>query len=247
MGTLPVIFCAIDTPDLAQAKTIAAAMQRVGCGIKLGLEFFCAHGVSGIESIRSAHPDVRLFLDLKFHDIPNTVAGAIRSVMVTAPDYLTLHCSGGIDMMKTAQESIVSEAARLGLKKNPALLGVTVLTSLDNAALEDVGQMTPSEHQVLRLARLVQESGLAGVVCSGLDIAPIRASLGPDFVLMVPGIRLEGAIAHDQKRVMTPIDAMTAGATHLVIGRPITGAPDPGMAAQDILDTLAIAQDKPVL
>lgn len=247
MSTLPVIFCAIDTPDLAKARAIAAAMQSVGCGIKLGLEFFCTHGVTGIESVRNDYPDLPLFLDLKFHDIPNTVAGAVRAVMVTSPDYLTLHCSGGIDMMKAAQDSALSESTRLGLKKTPALLGVTVLTSLDNAALEDVGQMTPSEHQVLRLARLTQESGLAGIVCSGLDIIAIRASLGPDFVLMVPGIRLEGAIAHDQKRVMTPIDAVTAGATHLVIGRPITGADDPAKAAQDILDTLAIAQDKSVL
>lgn len=234
MHAEPLIFCAIDTTDMVQAKSLAGSMQAAGCGIKLGLEFFCAHGVDGVRTLRETYPELPLFLDLKFHDIPNTVAGAIRSVISTAPRYMTLHASGGVDMMTQARDVVMEEAAKLNILP-PSLLAVTVLTSLDDAALEDVGQMSPSGHQVLRLSRLVQQTGLPGVVCSGLDIESLRASLGPDFVLMVPGIRPSGTNAQDQKRVMTPLDALSVGATHLVIGRPITAAPDPKAAALEIL------------
>ena len=236
-GSLPKIFCAIDTPDAAKALELARMMAMAKCGIKLGLEFFCAHGLSGVEKIRTAGPDLALFLDLKFHDIPNTVAGAVRSIMTLEPSYITLHSSGGRDMMLAAQDAAKNEAAKLGVTA-PGLLGVTVLTSFDNTTLEDVGQMTPLEHQVLRLARLTKEAGLCGIVCGGPDIGAIRASLGPDFILMVPGIRPDGSTVQDQKRVMTPAAAMGAGATHLVIGRPITGADSPGQMARDILKDL---------
>lgn len=229
MNHHPKIFCAIDTPDLAHARDLARAMAQIGCGIKLGLEFFCSHGPRGVEDIRNANPDLPLFLDLKLHDIPNTVAGAVKSVMGLRPTYLTLHAGGGIEMMKAANDAADGRIR---------LLPVTVLTSLDDKALHDVGQATPSETQVLRLARLVKNTGLPGVVCSGLDIAPIRHALGNDFILMVPGIRPASSDAGDQKRVMTPAKALRQGATHLVIGRPITGAPDPQEAAQAILEDL---------
>ena len=237
MGDLPVVFCAIDTPDSVRALELARLMARAKCGVKLGLEFFCAHGIEGVGKIRQAEPDLALFLDLKFHDIPNTVAGAVRSVMTLAPQFMTVHASGGCDMMRAAEDAARDEAVKLGLSM-PRMLGVTVLTSLNSAVLEDVGQDHVVEHQVLRLARLTQEAGLAGIVCSGSDASSIRASLGPDFVLMVPGIRPQGSAAGDQKRVMTPADAMRAGATHLVIGRPITRAEDPAAAVAAILGEL---------
>lgn len=235
--SLPIVFCAIDTPDPGAARHLAAAMQAAQCGIKLGLEFFNANGPQGVSAIRRAHPDLPLFLDLKYHDIPNTAAGAVRAIIPLAPAYLTLHASGGAAMMRAAQDAAGEESARLGVPP-PALLGVTVLTSLDDAALDSIGQTRPMERQVLRLAKLVQDSGLAGIVCSGHDIAPVRAGLGRDLALMVPGIRPVGSAAQDQKRVMTPQEALRAGATHLVIGRPITAADDPGAAAAAILANL---------
>lgn len=228
----PVIFCAIDTPDLNAARNLAHAMQAAGCGIKLGLEFFCSHGPSGVAAIRDAYPDLPLFLDLKLHDIPNTVAGALKNVLPLRPRYITLHAAGGMAMMRAAQDCVA------GQPNAPTLLAVTVLTALDDAGLAQVGQQTPAAQQVMTLATLTQKSGLGGVVCSGHEIGTLRAALGPDFTLMVPGIRPKGADAQDQKRVMTPIDAMQAGATHLVIGRPITGAADPAKAAHDIIQSL---------
>lgn len=234
MNASPLIFCAIDTPDMDTAKTLAGAMQDVGCGIKLGLEFFNANGPQGIAALCNAYPDLALFLDLKCHDIPNTVAGAMRSLVTLRPSYITLHASGGTEMMHAARDATRDESARLGLAP-PSLLAVTVLTSLDNAMLRHIGQHEPAAEQALRLARLAHAAGLPGSVCAGPDILPLRQDLGPDFILMVPGIRPAGTDASDQKRVMTPKDALTAGATHLVIGRPITAAPDPAQAARDIL------------
>ncbi|MBI2234575.1 MAG: orotidine-5'-phosphate decarboxylase [Micavibrio aeruginosavorus] len=243
--SLPLIFCAIDTPDMNAARHLAAAMQEAGCGIKLGLEFFNANGPQGISAIRNTHPELPLFLDLKCHDIPNTVGGAVRAVASLAPAYLTLHASGGATMMRTAQDAANEEALRLGIAPM-ALLGVTVLTSLDDAALGAIGQVPPVERQVLRLAKLAQDSGLAGIVCSGHDIAPVRKDIGGDLVLMVPGIRPAGSAAQDQKRIMTPQEALRSGATHLVIGRPITEAADPGAAAAAILAGQNVVNTAPV-
>ena len=228
MKNLPIIFCAIDNPDLKQAAAISRAVAEAGCGVKLGLEFFNANGPQGIAAIRDANPDMALFLDLKCHDIPNTVAGAIRSVVKLAPDYITIHASGGAEMMKAAQEAA----------GDIKLLAVTVLTSLDDSGLQDVGQQTPAAAQVLTLAKLVHVSGLPGIVCAGPDVDSVRLSLPKPFVLMVPGIRPAGSAVGDQKRVMTPKEAIMAGATHLVIGRPITGAPDPAAAAAEIIANL---------
>lgn len=231
---LPVVFCAIDTPDLNAARRLAAAMHESGCGIKLGLEFFNATGPQGVAAIRAAHPDLPVFLDLKCHDIPNTVAGALRSITPLAPAFVTVHASGGTAMMQAAAEAAAEEAMRLGLVP-PRILAVTVLTSLDHAALRAVGQDDHVDAQVLRLAQLTQAAGLPGIVCAGPDIAAVRRGVGQSFVLMVPGIRPAGSAAGDQKRVMAPADALRAGATHLVIGRPITDAPDPARAAADIV------------
>lgn len=226
MRALPKIFCAIDTPDIKQAANLAEAMRNAGCGIKLGLEFFNFNGPQGIAAIRDAFNDLPIFLDLKLHDIPNTVAGAVRSVASLNVTYLTLHASGGREMMQAAQYAADGKMM---------LLGVTILTSLDSENLEEIGYALPPQEAVVRLARITEESGLAGIVCSPKEIQPVRSSLGPDLALMVPGIRPAGSAAQDQKRVMTPEDAIQAGATHLVIGRPITGAEDPAKAAAEIM------------
>lgn len=232
------IFCAIDTPDHARALRLAGNMADVpGCGIKLGLEYFSSNGIAGVAAIRKSFPDVPLFLDLKYHDIPNTVASAFRVFAGLGVDYLNLHAAGGREMMLAANRALIEEAAKLSARA-PLLLAVTVLTSLDDANLVSVGQQTPASDQVVRLATLTKDSGLAGIVCSAHEISVIRKTLGNDFVLMVPGIRPAGADAGDQKRVMTPDEAFKAGATHLVIGRPITGAEDPAAAAACILGGL---------
>ena len=168
-----------------------------------------------------------MFLDLKLHDIPNTVAGAVKSTLALDPLLLTIHCGGGAAMMRAAAEA-----------RGPArtkLLGVTVLTSLDDSDLAAVGQSGPTAAQVRRLALLAQASGLDGVICSPQEIAMLREICRQDFLLVVPGIRPAGAASGDQKRVQTPRDAIAAGADWLVIGRPITEAPDPGAAARAIL------------
>lgn len=232
------VFCAIDTPDLDRARALAAAMERAGCGLKLGLEFFNAQGPQGVAEIRRAYEDLPLFLDLKFHDIPNTVAGAVRAVTRLGPAYMNVHASGGTAMMIAAHNAAAEEADKIGLP-TPKILGVTLLTSLDEDTLTQVGYRDGLEERVVQLARLTRESGLAGVVCSAREIAAVRGACGPDFVLMVPGIRPVGAAHGDQKRVMTPSEALHAGATHLVIGRPITAAPDPENAARRIMDGLS--------
>lgn len=213
------------------------AMAATSCGIKLGLEFFCTHGPQGITAILESAPDLPLFLDLKLHDIPNTVAGAVRSATRLSPTYMTIHAGGGIDMMKAAQESAADEAAHLGITA-PSLLAVTVLTSISQEALEQTGIVKDIDDHVRDLAGLALQSGISGVVCSPMEVRTLRKHFGSSPVLMVPGIRPAGAGRQDQKRVMTPADAIRAGATHLVIGRPITGAKDPAQAAADILGML---------
>lgn len=228
------IYCAIDTGDLDHACTLAKSLMPY-CGLKLGLEFFNAFGPGGIEKVLKAAPDGSLFIDLKYHDIPNTVAGAVKSICTHfAPEYLNVHASGGRDMMEAAQ--IACDNISGGKTK---LLAVTILTSLSQEDLVEIGYNDDStSDRVKQLAALTQASGLGGVVCSSHEITMLRESCGPDFALMVPGIRPAGADKGDQKRVMTPAEAIGLGATHLVIGRPITQADDPAKAAQDILDSI---------
>jgi orotidine-5'-phosphate decarboxylase len=219
------ILCAIDTNEIARAEALIAATAGAVGGVKLGLEFFAAHGPAGIRTAAAGQRNV--FLDLKLHDIPNTVAGAVKSSLALDPLLLTLHCAGGPAMMRAAAEARGNARTRL--------LGVTVLTSLDDSDLAATGQNGPAAAQVKRLALLAQASGLDGVVCSPQEVAMLRATCRKDFLLVVPGIRPAGAAAQDQKRVQTPRDAITAGADYLVIGRPITEAPDPQAAARAIL------------
>lgn len=230
------ILVAIDTPELDRARALSRSLAGAVGGIKLGLEFFNAHGPAGIAQVAGNRGD--LFLDLKYHDIPNTVAGAVRAAVKLQPMILNVHAGGGPAMMRGALEAAEEESDRLGITR-PKVIAVTVLTSMDDGDLEAVGQKGPSTDQVVRLARLTQDCGLAGVVCSPREIAAIRAACGPDFTLVVPGIRPTGAAVGDQKRVMTPRQAIDAGADWLVIGRPITGAPDPVAAAREILRELA--------
>jgi orotidine-5'-phosphate decarboxylase len=234
---LPRIFCAIDTTDTVRAINLAQTLSVTGCGIKLGLEYFNAQGPEGIRAV-SAAADAPLFLDLKYHDIPNTVAGAVRAACALKPVYMNVHASGGAEMMRAARDAAGEEAAKLGIDA-PQILAVTILTSLDDAALAAIGYAHQSRDQVLRLAELTQAAGLAGIVCSAHEIAAVRDACGPDFVLMVPGIRPAGSSSDDQKRIMTPREALTAGATHLVIGRPITGATNPAAAARTIIESLS--------
>lgn len=214
------IFCAVDTNELPEAKNLARALKGHVAGLKLGLEFFNAQGPQGYKAIASF--GVPIFLDLKLHDIPNTVAGAVHSLLPLKPAFLTIHASGGPAMMKAAADA----AAKAGAAA-PKILAVTVLTSIGAADLSAIGQGQEPAEQVLRLATLAKASGVNGVVCAPTEAAMLRKALGPDFILMVPGIRPAGGDLGDQKRVTTPKDAVTAGASYIVIGRPITQAPDP--------------------
>lgn len=226
---LPLIYVAIDTKDIGRAKELAAAVTEAGCGVKLGLEFFNRHGPQGVQMIQNEGFKPSLFLDLKYHDIPNTVAGAVESAASLDVAFLNVHASGGSEMMR---------AARRACTGNTRLLAVTVPTSLGEEDIDTVGYKGPAADQVERLARLTHGAGLDGVVCSAHEIKQLRNALPKDFILMVPGIRPEGSNVGDQKRVMTPKQAVDAGATHLVIGRPITESLNPKQAALDIIASI---------
>ncbi len=233
------IFVALDAPEVARAAHLAQALRGAVGGVKIGKELFSAQGPEGVRAVAGGE---RLFLDLKFHDIPNTVAGAVRSALHLRAFMLTLHASGGRAMMQAAAEA-AREAAEDLEAPRPKLLAVTVLTSLDEDDLEAVGQRGPLGEQVRRLAALARAAGLDGAVCGPQEIATLRADCGPDFDLVVPGIRPSWAPAGDQKRVMSPAEAVSAGADYLVVGRPITAQPDPLAAARRIAAELAEAAE----
>lgn len=220
------IYVAIDTPDLDRARAIAEAVKRHAGGLKLGLEFFCHNGRAGV--LELADLDLPLFLDLKLHDIPNTVAKAIQALSPISPAVLTVHAAGGRAMLEDAKA-----AAPAGTK----VVAVTVLTSLDAGDLASIGVPGDSHAQVERLTDLAREAGLDGIVCSGNEVAAARARWKNGF-FVVPGIRPANTAIGDQKRVMTPRDALHAGASILVVGRPITGADDPAAAVREIAGTL---------
>ncbi len=222
------LIAALDTADPAQAAAWADALAP-HCGVlKLGLEFFLAAGPAGVRCV-SQRP---VFLDLKLHDIPNTVAGAVRAVLPLSPYMLTLHAAGGGAMIEAARRT--ADGA-----DRPLLLAVTVLTSLDSSALHATGVAGGPRQQVLRLARLALGAGADGLVCSGQEVAMLRDVLGAGPVLVVPGIRPDGTASADQARTMTPHQAAEAGADWIVVGRPITGSPDPAAAAAAIAADLA--------
>jgi orotidine-5'-phosphate decarboxylase len=224
------IICAIDTTDINKALELASNLKSAVGAIKLGLEFFTHHGAAGVKTLEKA--GLPIFLDLKFHDIPNTVAGAIRATQGFNVFLMTIHAGGGRSMMEAAMN-----AAQI-LPQKPMVVGVTVLTSMDDGDLSTVGVRTNTAEQVATLATLAKASGLSGVVCSPLEIEIIRGACGKDFKLVVPGIRPAGSANGDQKRVLTPKEAVMLGANYLVIGRPITEAANPQAAAEDILKSL---------
>lgn len=229
------IIVALDTTNPDQAVAWARATAPHAGMFKLGLEYFLANGAAGYRAIADMGPTARpIFLDLKLHDIPNTVAGGIRAVLNLAPRMITIHAAGGARMIAAAREAAEAAGAN-----RPLILAVTVLTSLDDAALHAMGVPDPASVQVSRLARLAIDSGADGLVCSPLEVASLRQMLGPEVTLVVPGIRPAGADAGDQARTLTPAQAIAAGADWLVIGRPITGATDPASATAAILASLS--------
>ena len=227
------VYVALDTTDADHARLLAAQLRNYVGGLKLGLEFFNAHGPEGIKPF--VEMGLPVFLDLKYHDIPNTVAGACRAAAGLGVSILNVHAQGGAAMMRAGLDAAksVSPATRV--------IAVTMLTSLGDEDLPGLGIQPPVADQVLRLATLARQCGLDGVVCSAHEIVRLRKELGPDFLLVVPGIRPAGAALGDQRRVMGPAEARDAGASVLVIGRPITGAPDPAQAARDIAQSLGIS------
>ena len=225
------VLAALDTPDVDKARALAKSVGDAVGGVKLGKEFFTANGPEGV--VRVARTGRRIFLDLKFHDIPNTVAGAVRSALSLQPFMMNVHASGGAAMMRAAADAAAEAGKEPGVDR-PLMLAVTVLTSLDASDLEAVGQDVDTKHQVVRLALLARESGMDGVVCSPQEIVALRNACGADFKLVVPGIRPTWAAKGDQKRITTPQKAIEAGADYLVIGRPITAADDPKEAAEKI-------------
>ena len=221
------IAVALDAPDLETAARWAQAVTPHVAVVKIGLELFCRTGPSIVETVRGGS-GVELFLDLKLHDIPNTVAGAARGVARLKPRYLTVHASGGADMVRAAVDAA----------PEVTIAAVTVLTSLDDAVLRAVGLAGPPLDAVRRLALLAVGAGAGALVCSPMEVAAVRAEVGPDIVLITPGVRPVGAGMQDQARVATPQQALDHGADLLVIGRPITGAADPGAAAASIAASL---------
>lgn len=229
------IICAIDTIDVEEADQLVAQIKAHVGAIKLGLEFFTANGSVGVRKL--AHHKVPVFLDLKFHDIPNTVARAIKATAGIDTFMMTVHTSGGRAMLKAAIDASMEVAVLTG-KARPQVIGVTVLTSLDQADISMIGVRDNLNDQVARLADLAQSCGLDGVVCSPYEITSLRKQCGSDFTLVVPGIRPQGSSQDDQKRTLSPAEALAKGATHLVIGRPITTAEKPNLAAERILHSL---------
>jgi orotidine-5'-phosphate decarboxylase len=216
------IFVAIDTPSLEQARALAAQVGPNAGGVKLGLEFFAANGPAGVTAI--LEHGIPVFLDLKLHDIPNTVLKAVEALRPLEPEVLTVHAAGGRAML---------EAAKAAAAPTTKVVAVTVLTSLDGEDLHSIGVHGDPDEQVRRLAALARDSGLDGIVCSGAEVSAARQAW-PDGFFVVPGVRLAGGATGDQKRVVTPREALNSGASILVIGRPITGADDPAAALRDI-------------
>lgn len=226
------ICVALDTPELACAVSLVRGLKRNVGHVKVGMEFFYAHGADGYRAV--ADEGVPVFLDLKLHDIPNTVAQGLRSLLALspAPAIVNVHATGGLDMMKAARDAVPASTK---------LIAVTILTSLSNDNIHAAGfdAVHDTAAHALSLAKLAQSAGLDGVVCSPLDLAGIRSDLPRSFLTVVPGIRPADTVAHDQKRIAIPRAAIAAGADILVIGRAITGATDPAGAAKMILESLA--------
>lgn len=228
--TEPRIIVALDFPDAAPALALADRLDPALCRLKVGKELFVATGPQLVLELQRR--GYQIFLDLKFHDIPNTVAQACKAAARLGVWMLNVHASGGLAMMRAAREALEDTSPR------PRLIAVTVLTSLARPDLAAIGLDLPPEEQVLRLAHLSHEAGLDGVVCSAKEAEGLRRALGPTFLLVTPGIRPAGSAENDQQRVLTPIQALRAGADYLVAGRPITRAADPVAALQSLQDEI---------
>ncbi len=229
------IIAALDVPTVEQALKLAQQLAPAVGAFKIGKELFTSAGPDIVRRVRDTGASV--FLDLKFHDIPNTVAKAVAAAVRLDVQMLTIHASGGSEMMRAAEQAAQQTAAQLG-RPAPLVLGVTVLTSQDSNTLAELGGETDVAKQVERLALLAAKSGLRGLVCSPLEIVALRRILPPEMQLVTPGIRTGAEKADDQKRTLTPREAIQSGASWLVIGRPITAAADPRAAAECILASL---------
>ena len=225
------VIVALDFPDAGSALAAAARLDPSLCRVKVGKELFVSAGPTVVSQLHERGFEV--FLDLKFHDIPNTVAGACRAAARLGVWMVNVHASGGAAMMRAAREAVAAVA------KPPLLIGVTILTSLSDAELGEVGLAGTAAENVARLARLAAASGLDGVVCSAEEASLLRGALGAGFVTVTPGIRLAGEAKGDQSRVVTPEEAVRRGAHYLVIGRPVTQSPDPAATLQQIARSLA--------
>lgn len=231
------IAVALDAPDLNTLAQWAFETAPYVSTLKVGLEVFCRDGAGAVHAARDAAKragaaHTRIFLDLKLHDIPATVAGAASAVGDLRPDFLTVHAAGGAEMIAAAAQAL----------PDTRITAVTVLTSLDDSVLESIGMRGPSLDAAVRLAVLAVDAGARAIVCSPLEVAAIRAAVRDDITLITPGVRPAGAGVQDQKRVATPESALVAGADLLVIGRPITGAASPGEAARELRDALPAAR-----
>jgi orotidine-5'-phosphate decarboxylase len=229
------LFVALDVDSPERALALARDLRDVAGGFKIGSRLFTLAGPSLVRQL--ADEGARVFLDLKFHDIPNTVAQAVESAVQTGAWMINVHASGGPAMMQAAARAATEAAVRLG-RPSPVMIAVTVLTSMDEATLRQTGVERALLDHVLALARMAQDAGLRGVVASPRESEAIRGACGPDFLIVTPGIRGAGAATDDQARTMGPAEAVRAGATHIVVGRPIIGAPQPKAAAEAIVREL---------
>lgn len=222
------IILALDTPDVASAIELIEKTKSVISIYKLGLEFFLAHGKPGVEEIQRAFPEIDVFLDLKLHDIPNTVAGASASIARLKPRFLTVHAAGGTEMVRAAVQQL----------RNTSITAVTVLTSLTRNELAELGLPSDPAKLAISLAQRAVLGGATSIVCSPHEAASLRQSLGAEITIITPGVRPENSSKNDQSRVMTPREAMQQGANYVVIGRPITQALNPYDAASEIRNSL---------
>jgi orotidine-5'-phosphate decarboxylase len=231
------LLAALDVDSAARARQLASELRNIVGGVKIGSSLFTLEGPALVRSL--ANEGIKVFLDLKFHDIPNTVAQAVESGVHTGAWMVNVHASGGVPMMQAAARAAADTAAKLG-RPAPLVIGVTVLTSMDEATLASIGVTRRLDEQVVTLARMAQDAGLDGVVASPLETAEIRRACGAGFTIVTPGIRgaSAGAERNDQQRTMGPAEAITAGASYIVVGRPIIAAPDPRAAATAIVAEL---------
>ena len=232
------LIVALDVPDLKSAERVVKVLSPTVKIFKVGKELFTSCGPEVVKMVHSH--DAKVFLDLKFHDIPNTVAGACAAAARLGVFMMNVHASGGRDMLKAAVRAIHETALhpKMGEETSPLLLGVTILTSMSDDDLKEIGINDTAPNQVIRLAKLSKLCGLNGVVASGQEIRMIREALGKEFIIVTPGVRPVWAAQGDQKRVVTPAEAIARGADYIVVGRPITESPKPKEAAQKILEEL---------